>query len=202
MTDQPRVSLVNLPNMLTVLRLIAVPVFLLALFAEGGPNGPARWVAGGIFAVAAVTDRFDGRIARKRGQVTDFGKIADPVADKALIGSALVGLSLLDDLAWWITAVIMVREIGITLLRLAVLRYGVLAASPGGKLKTLVQIVAIGLYVLPLDTIGVSVTAVDWVRGVLLAVAIGLTVVTGMDYLARATALVHRARGRQQAGPV
>ena len=201
MTDQPRVSLVNLPNLLTVMRLILVPVFLLALFAAGGHNVTARWVAGGIFAAAAITDRYDGHIARKRGQVTDFGKIADPIADKALIGSALIGLSLLGDLAWWITAVIMIREIGITLLRLAVLRYGVIAASPGGKVKTLVQIVAIGLYVLPVSSIGLPVTVVDWVRGVLMAVAIILTLATGIDYLVRAGALVGRSRGPQKAGP-
>jgi CDP-diacylglycerol--glycerol-3-phosphate 3-phosphatidyltransferase len=201
MTEQPRVSLVNLPNLLTVLRLILVPVFLLALFAGGGHNTAARWVAGAIFAAAAITDRYDGHIARKRGQVTDFGKIADPIADKALIGSALIGLSLLGDVPWWITVVIMVREIGVTLLRLAVLRYGVIAASPGGKAKTLVQIVAIGLYVLPLYSVGLPVPVVDWVRGVLMGVAILLTVATGLDYLVRASALAGRSRGTQKTGP-
>jgi CDP-diacylglycerol--glycerol-3-phosphate 3-phosphatidyltransferase len=200
MTEQPRVSLVNLPNLLTVLRLILVPVFLLALFAAGGHNTTARWVAGGIFAVAAITDRYDGHIARKRGQVTDFGKIADPIADKALIGSALVGLALLGDIAWWITAVIMIREIGITLLRLAVLRYGVIAASPGGKVKTLVQILAIGLFVLPLYGIGAPHPVIDWIRGVLMALAIALTLLTGIDYLVRAGALVTRSHRPQQTG--
>jgi CDP-diacylglycerol--glycerol-3-phosphate 3-phosphatidyltransferase len=200
MTEQPRVSLVNLPNLLTVLRLILVPVFLLALFAGGGHNTAARWVAGAIFAAAAITDRYDGHIARKRGQVTDFGKIADPIADKALIGSALIGLSLLGDVPWWITVVIMVREIRVTLLRLAVLRYGVIAASPGGKAKTLVQIVAIGLYVLPLYSVGLPVPVVDWVRGVLMGVAILLTVATGLDYLVRASALAGRSRGTQKTG--
>ena len=143
-------SLVNLPNALTVLRLILVPVFLLALFAEGGHDTTWRWIAWAIFAIAAITDRFDGHIARKRGQVTDFGKIADPIADKALTGSALIGLSMLGDLAWWVTLVILIREVGVTLLRFAVLRYGVISASPGGKAKTFVQIIAIGLYILPL----------------------------------------------------
>ena len=134
MTDRPLppVSLVNLPNALTVLRLILVPVFLLALFAEGGHDTVWRWIAWAIFAIAAITDRYDGHIARKRGQVTDFGKIADPIADKALTGSALIGLSMLGDLTWWVTVVILVREVGVTLLRFAVLRYGVIAASPGG----------------------------------------------------------------------
>src|SRR3954468_11802347 len=126
MTERPPppVSLVNLPNALTVLRLILVPVFLLALFAGGGHDPAFRWLAWAIFAIAAITDRFDGHIARKRGQVTDFGKIADPMADKALTGSALIGLSMLNDLSWWFTVVILVREIGITLLRFAVIRYG------------------------------------------------------------------------------
>jgi CDP-diacylglycerol--glycerol-3-phosphate 3-phosphatidyltransferase len=195
-----RVSLVNLPNLLTVLRLILVPVFLLALFAAGGHNTTARWVAGAIFAVAAITDRYDGHIARKRGQVTDFGKIADPIADKALTGSALIGLSLLGDLPWWVTVVIMVREIGITLLRLAVLRYGVIAASPGGKAKTLVQIVAIGLFVLPLASLPIGHAGVDWIRWIMMGLALLLTVGTGIDYLARAGALVSRSR-QMPAGP-
>ena len=154
MTDRPPppVSLVNLPNALTVLRLILVPVFLLALFAEGGHDTTWRWIAWAIFAAAAITDRFDGHIARKRGQVTDFGKIADPIADKALTGSALIGLSMLGDLAWWVTLVILISEVGVTLLRFAVLRYGVISASPGGKAKTFVQIIAIGLYILPLPS--------------------------------------------------
>ncbi len=190
MTDQPpRVSLVNLPNALTVLRLILVPVFLLLLFAGGGHQTSFRWMAWVIFAVAAVTDRFDGHIARKRGQVTDFGKIADPMADKALTGSALIGLSMLHDLSWWITIVILVREIGITLLRFAVIRYGVIAASPGGKAKTLVQMVAIGLYVLPLPV------SLHWLGAGFMMVAVVLTLLTGADYLLRAGALVARSRG-------
>ena len=193
MTDEaPRVSLVNLPNALTVLRLILVPVFLLALFAEGGHSTSWRWAAGVIFAVAAITDRYDGHIARKRGQVTDFGKIADPIADKALTGSALIGLSMLGDVPWWMTVVILVREIGITLLRLVVIRYGVIAASPGGKAKTLVQILAIGLYVLPLPP------GLEWLRIGLLWLALALTVGTGVDYLVRAALLVSRSKGSQR----
>ncbi len=188
MTEQPRVSLVNLPNALTVLRLVLVPVFLFALFAAGGHQSSYRWLAWTIFAVAAITDRFDGHIARKRGQVTDFGKIADPMADKALTGSALVGLSMLGNLSWWVTIVVLVREIGITLLRFAVLRYGVIAASPGGKAKTLAQILAIGLYVLPLGA------SLHWLAVVLMIAAVALTVVTGADYLVRAAALVSRSK--------
>ena len=184
------VPLVNLPNALTVLRLILVPVFLLTLFAQGGHDPTWRWIAFVIFALAALTDRYDGHIARKRGQITDFGKIADPIADKALTGSALVALSMLGDLAWWITLVILVREIGVTLLRFAVIRYGVIAASPGGKAKTLLQIFAIGLYLMPLPG------ALDWVRVAIMAAALLLTVGTGVDYLIRAAALVGRARSR------
>ncbi len=200
MTPPPPAPLVNLPNLLTAFRLVLVPVFLLALFAGGGHSTPARWVAGAVFAVAAITDRYDGRIARKRGQVTDFGKIADPIADKALIGSALIGLSLLGDLFWWVTIVILVREIGITLLRVAVLRYGVIAASPGGKVKTLIQILAIGLYILPLLTLGAPDAVIDWGRGILLGVALLLTVATGVDYLVRAAGLVTRTRRDERIG--
>ncbi len=195
MTEQPRVSLVNLPNALTVLRLILVPVFLFALFAGGGHDPAFRWLAWAIFAIAAITDRFDGHIARKRGQVTDFGKIADPMADKALTGSALIGLSMLGDLYWWVTIVILVREIGITLLRFAVLRYGVIAASPGGKAKTLVQIVAIGLYILPLPP------SMHWIAAGFMVAAVILTVVTGIDYLIRAAALIRSKNPNTPSNP-
>lgn len=192
MTEQPRVSLVNLPNALTVLRLVLVPVFLFALFAGGGHHAPFRWLAWSIFAAAAITDRFDGHIARKRGQVTDFGKIADPMADKALTGSALVGLSMLGDVAWWVTVVILVREIGITLLRFAVIRYGIISASPGGKAKTLVQVLAIGLYVLPLPP------GLHWIGLSFMVAAVVLTIATGIDYLVRAAALVSRPRNQSK----
>jgi CDP-diacylglycerol--glycerol-3-phosphate 3-phosphatidyltransferase len=190
MTDRPapKVSLVNLPNALTVLRLILVPVFLLALFAEGGHDTTWRWIGWAVFALAAITDRYDGHIARKRGQVTDFGKIADPIADKALTGSALIGLSMLGDLAWWVTVVILIREIGITLLRLAVIKYGVIAASPGGKAKTFVQIIAIGLYILPLPD------SLQWLAIGTMGLALVLTVVTGIDYCVRAALLYSRSR--------
>jgi len=191
----PPVPLVNLPNALTVLRLILVPVFLLALFAEGGHDPFWRWIAWAVFAIAAVTDLYDGHIARQRGQVTDFGKIADPIADKALTGSALIGLSMLGDMPWWVTVVILVREIGITLLRFAVIKYGVISANSGGKLKTLLQIIAIGLYILPLPD------ALDWVKVGFLAAAVILTLVTGIDYLVKAIAMVAKARRPDRTGP-
>ena len=182
------VSAWNIANALTVLRLLLVPVFLAALFTDGGHHGGWRVVAWGLFAVAAITDRFDGELARKRGLITDFGKLADPIADKALIGSALVGLSLLGELGWWITVVIIVREVGVTLLRFWVIRRGVIAASRGGKLKTLLQSVAIGLYILPLS---------GWLHAaatVLLYAALVVTVITAFDYIARAVRLRREPR--------
>ncbi|GBE66993.1 putative CDP-diacylglycerol--glycerol-3-phosphate 3-phosphatidyl-transferase 2 [Mycobacterium sp. MFM001] len=181
-----RVRVTNLANMLTLLRLVLVPIFLLALFAGDGHQTPSRIVAFVIFAVAVVTDRFDGALARNYGMVTEFGALADPIADKTLIGAALIGLSMLGDLPWWVTVLILVREVGITTLRFAVLRRGVIPASRGGKLKTLVQAVAIGLFVLPLSG-SWHVTA-----SVVMAAAIVLTVVTGVDYVASAVRDVRR----------
>ena len=127
-----------------------------------------------------ITDRFDGALARSYGIETDFGRLADPIADKTLIGAALIGLAMLGELPWWVTVVILVREIGITVLRFAVLRHGVIPASRGGKLKTLVQAVAIGLFILPLSG--------PWLTGawVVMAAAIVLTVLTGVDYVVSA----------------
>jgi CDP-diacylglycerol---glycerol-3-phosphate 3-phosphatidyltransferase len=173
----------NVANGLTLLRLLLVPVFAVALFQEGGQDTTWRIVACAIFVLASVTDRLDGDLARRRGLVTEVGKFADPVADKALIGTALVGLSALDLLPWWVTIVVMVREIGVTLLRLWVIRYGVIPASRGGKLKTLLQSVAIALYLLPLHG-GLATFA-----AVVMAAAVLLTIVTGVDYVLRALAL-------------
>lgn len=176
----PRVSVVNVANVLTGLRIALVPVFLAALFVGDGHETYWRVVAFIVFTVAVITDRFDGAIARSYGMVTEFGKLADPIADKALIGAALIGLSMLGDLPWWVTIVILVREVGVTILRLLVIRGGVIPASRGGKLKTLVQSVAIGLFVLPLHG--------GWLTGgwVFMWAAIVLTVVTGVDYLVSA----------------
>ncbi len=179
----PPPPLLNIANVLTGVRLLLVPVFLLALFADAGQSIGWRYAATGIFVVAAITDRLDGELARSRGLVTAFGTLADPIADKALTGAALFGLSTLSLLPWWVTIVIMGRELGITLLRFLVLRHGVIAASRGGKAKTLMQMVAIGLYLLPLD--GLS-GAVDGLRWAVMAVAVGLTMVTGLDYLLKA----------------
>jgi CDP-diacylglycerol--glycerol-3-phosphate 3-phosphatidyltransferase len=169
---------VNLANALTVVRLILVPVFVACLVAGGPGWRVAAFVA---FLVASVTDLLDGQVARSRGLITDFGKIADPIADKALIGSALVTLSALGQLPWWVTAVVLVRELGVTALRFWVIRHGVIAASRGGKVKTMLQVLAISLYVLP-GPIGL-------LRGIVMAVAVIVTLVTGADYVLRALRL-------------
>ncbi len=146
-------------------------------------SGLWRWAAVAAFAVAIYTDKLDGDIARSRGLVTDFGKIADPIADKLLIGSALVMLSVLSELPWWITIVILVREWGITALRFFVIRYGVIPASRGGKLKTVVQTVAIFLYLLPLASLAPWLV---WVAFAVMMVAVLITVWTGVEYVIEA----------------
>ena len=178
----PQPGLLNAANALTVLRLVLVPVFVLLLLAGGD-----GWRIGAfaVFLVASVTDLLDGRIARQRGLITDFGKIADPIADKALTGAALVTLSAQGALAWWVTAVILAREVGVTGLRFWVIRHGVIAASRGGKLKTLLQVLAIALYVLP-GPPGI-------VRTVVMGLAVVVTVVTGADYIVRAVRLRRRS---------
>lgn len=178
-----RVSNLNIANQLTILRLLLVPVFAVALLWDDGESNGWRIAAWAVFAVASWTDRIDGQLARSRGLVTSFGKLADPIADKALTGTALIGLSILDLLPWWVTAIVIVRETGVTLLRFWVIRHGVIPASRGGKLKTLLQGVAIGLYVLPLS--GWLGTA----RAVIMVLAVAVTVVTGIDYVARALTL-------------
>ncbi|SEG61432.1 CDP-diacylglycerol--glycerol-3-phosphate 3-phosphatidyltransferase [Thermomonospora echinospora] len=168
-------SVYNVANLLTLVRILLVPVFVWLLFVDGTGWRVAAFV---VFAVASVTDKIDGDLARKYDLVTDFGKIADPIADKALTGAALIGLSVLGELWWWVTAVILAREIGITLLRLVVIRYGVIPASKGGKLKTLLQVVAIGLFLLP--------GPLDPLRWATMAAAVAVTVVTGVDYVVQA----------------
>lgn len=185
----------NVANALTVLRIVLVPFFAVALLADGGHTVRWRLVATGIFVLAAVTDRFDGHIARRSGLVTDLGKILDPIADKLLIGTALVLLSVLGDLPWWVTLVVLVRELAITVMRLFLLRYLVLPASRGGKAKTVLQSVAIGLYLLPLDHLP---ALVEVVAAVVMAAAVAVTLVTGVDYV-RTALRVRRAAHRPPA---
>jgi CDP-diacylglycerol--glycerol-3-phosphate 3-phosphatidyltransferase len=173
----------NIANLLTAVRLLLVPVFVLLLVAHGGHATGWREWAFVAFAAACVTDVVDGDLARRRDLVTDLGKIADPIADKALTGAALLGLAALGDLPWWVAALVLVRELGITVLRVVVIRHGVIPASRGGKAKTFAQNIAIGLYVLPLH--GGWASARFWVMGM----ALVLTVVTGIDYISRAVRL-------------
>jgi len=188
MTGKPA-PLLNIANVLTGLRLLLVPVFVATLFADDGREVDWRFAAFGVFAVAMVTDHVDGELARRRNLVTSFGAIADPIADKVLTGAALVGLSVLALVPWWVTIVIMTREVGITALRFLVLRHGVIPANRGGKAKTLVQTLAIGLYLLPLTELLGPSLLVAGLRQTALAAALVLTVVTGVDYLVRAARL-------------
>ena len=182
-TPPQTAKLVNLPNALTVLRLALVPVFAVLLLQDAGLDDAGRYWATLAFGLAIITDRYDGMIARRTGQVTEFGKLADPIADKALTGTALIGLSILGLLPWWVTLAILVREIGVTVLRFWVIRHGVIASSRGGKLKTVVQALAIALYILPVT--GVLASARWWV----MAAALVLTLATGLDYVYRALTL-------------
>jgi CDP-diacylglycerol--glycerol-3-phosphate 3-phosphatidyltransferase len=174
--------------MLTVLRLCLVPVFVVLLLAGGDGWRIAACVA---FGVASATDFLDGELARRRGLITDFGKIADPIADKALTGAALITLSAQGQLAWWVTAVILARELAVTGLRFWVLRHGVIAASRGGKIKTILQMLAIALYVVPGPP--------ALLREVVMGLAVAVTLVTGADYAIRAVRL--RSRSRAAHGP-
>lgn len=180
-----------------MLRIALVPFFVWFLIADApgmhSQAGPWRWAAAAAFAVAIYTDKLDGDIARSRNLVTDFGKIADPIADKLLIGSALVMLSVLGELPWWATLVILVREWGITALRFFVIRYGVIPASRGGKLKTVVQTAAIFLYLLPLAAIA---PWLGWVAFAVMMVAVAITVWTGVEYVIEALRL--RSKGKLQ----
>jgi CDP-diacylglycerol--glycerol-3-phosphate 3-phosphatidyltransferase len=184
-------GVLNIANGLTALRLGLVPVFVAMLLA-GGPGW--RIAAFAVFIIASFTDLLDGKIARQRGLITDFGKIADPIADKALTGAALVTLSAQGALAWWVTCVILAREVAVTGLRFWVIHRGVIAASRGGKVKTLLQVIAIALYVLP-GPPGIA-------RDVVMAAAVVVTLVTGVDYGVRAVRLRRRPMpGRPAATP-
>ena len=191
---QPRARTLNPANGLTVVRLLLVPVFA-GILLGGDPDDPMRrLVAAAVFALAVLTDKVDGDLARSRGWVTPLGIILDPIADKALIGTALVGLSLLGELPWWVTIVVLVREVGVTVLRFVVIKHGIMPAGRGGKIKTALQALAIFLLLLPLSGIGHTVAL-----GIM-AVAVVVTVVTGIDYVvaaARLRATSERTRRRR-----
>lgn len=179
MTTPSAPSNLNVPNALTVLRIVMVPVFLVVLFSH--PNDETwRLVATGVFVLAILTDLADGHIARQHNLVTDFGKLWDPVADKALTGAAFVSLGILGELSWVIIVLILVREWGITWLRAAIAKYGIMAANRGGKLKTVTQSVALTLYLLWLPTLPLWL---QWVARGTMWLALALTLITGVDYI-------------------
>ncbi len=177
MPDKP--SNFNVPNVLTTIRLVMVPLLGWMLLSQPQDAGWRGW-ATAVFVLAIITDAIDGNVARRYNLVTDFGKLWDPIADKAITGMAFIGLSILNELPWWITIVILVREWGITVLRWAILKYGVMAANRGGKLKTVLQSVAIGFWLPGLQFMPVWW---DWIAWALMIGALVLTVVTGLDYL-------------------
>jgi len=171
----------NLPNLITVVRILLAPLFIWLLLSDAGQDGGLRWAAAVLFIIAIATDGIDGAIARRRGLVTDLGKLLDPIADKVLTGGALVCLSILGELPWWVTIVILLRELGITVFRFVMLRDRVIPASRGGKLKTVAQSIAISLALVPFWL--VLGDWVHWVNTATMALALVLTVVTGLDYL-------------------
>jgi CDP-diacylglycerol--glycerol-3-phosphate 3-phosphatidyltransferase len=187
-TATPHVSNWNLPNALTTLRIALVPFFGWALLVDGGDSILWRCIAYLLFAGAMITDKIDGDLARARNQVTDFGKIADPIADKAMTGMAFIGLSIVGDVWWWVTVVVLLREWSVTLLRLSVLKRVVIAAANLGKLKTTFQVLALGALVLPLrdpdlpDVLQTPGEVVFYVAEACLVVAVVLTLWSGAEF--------------------
>lgn len=171
----------QLPNAITIARILVAPAFLGMLLADAGTDGGLRWWAAVLFIVAIGTDGIDGYIARRHNIVTDLGKILDPIADKVLTGVAFVGLSILMELPWWITVIVLAREVGITVYRFIVINNHVLAAAWMGKLKTLMQGIALSLALLPLWT--VLGDWIFWVNGVTMTLAVLLTLASGVDYV-------------------
>lgn len=199
-TDAPEPSPWNLPNALTVVRILLVPVFVWLVLRLGGDDTASRWWAWAVFAGAIITDRIDGDLARAKGLVTTFGKVADPIADKALTGAGFITLSMIGQIPWWITAIIIARELGITLMRFWVIRHGVMPASRGGKIKTFLQALAIGLFVLPLYAFPIEVLWRGLAWAVLIA-ALVVTIGTAVDYVIKALTLrttSERARQKRE----
>jgi CDP-diacylglycerol--glycerol-3-phosphate 3-phosphatidyltransferase len=179
----------NVANIITVVRILLAPLFIWLLLVDGGEDGLLRYLAAGLFVLAIVTDSVDGLLARRQNLVTDFGKLLDPIADKVLIGGALVALSILGELPWWVTIVILVREIGITVYRFIALRDRVIPASWFGKLKTVFQAIAIAFALTPVYQwlpMPWWPGFIDIVNTVLMSIALVLTVVSGIEYLVQA----------------
>lgn len=165
------------PNTLTVTRILLIPAGVYTLFYDGGDNSSYQLISYAIFFILGMTDIVDGRWARRSNKITPLGTFLDPVADKALIGAAMISLSILDRFPWWITILILTREIGITLFRLLVIKNGVIPASKGGKIKTLMQNFGVGFFILPLPA------WLDWFKYGFISVAIILTITSAYDYL-------------------
>lgn len=166
----------NLPNALTIFRILALPFCAYALFKNGGGDDGWRIIAFTLFFIVGLSDILDGKIARSRNQITEFGKLLDPIADKAMLATASIGASLLGMLSWWVTAIFLIREVAVTILRFAVIKKGVIPASKGAKLKTFFQSFGVGFYILPLPSY------LNIPRDLFMAVAIYLTITTGVDY--------------------
>jgi CDP-diacylglycerol--glycerol-3-phosphate 3-phosphatidyltransferase len=192
-TDQQQVSNFNIANVLTVLRIAMVPLFGWALLHDGGDSVTWRWIAFAIFAVAMITDKIDGDLARKHNLITDFGKIADPIADKAITGMAFIGLSIVGDIWWWVTIVVLVREWSVTLLRLSILKDVVIAAAQSGKIKTVLQALALAGLTWPLPHGDAHGGAFDfwpgplgevlfYVSQLMLAAAVAMTMWSGWEF--------------------
>lgn len=188
-STKPQPSPYNLANALTMLRIVLVPVFVWVLFAHPHDLTWRIW-ATVTFIVAILTDLADGQIARRYNLITDFGKLWDSIADKALTGAAFVGLSILGELPWWVTVVVLARELGITLMRLAVLKYGVMAARWGGKWKTVLQSIALPMFLLYLPAMPGWFGVLAWI---VMVAAVLLTVATAVDYVLEAVKLRNRA---------
>jgi CDP-diacylglycerol--glycerol-3-phosphate 3-phosphatidyltransferase len=192
-TEQQQVSNFNIANVLTVLRIAMVPLFGWALLHDGGDSVTWRWIAFAIFAVAMITDKIDGDLARKHNLITDFGKIADPIADKAITGMAFIGLSIVGDIWWWVTIVVLVREWSVTLLRLSILKDVVIAAAQSGKIKTVLQALALAGLTWPLPHGDAHGGAFDfwpgplgevlfYVSQLMLAAAVAMTMWSGWEF--------------------
>jgi CDP-diacylglycerol--glycerol-3-phosphate 3-phosphatidyltransferase len=171
---------INLPNALTIFRILALPFCAYALFKNGGDDDSWRIIAFTLFFIVGLSDILDGRIARSRNQITEFGKLLDPIADKAMLATASIGASILGMLSWWVTAIFLIREVAVTILRFAVIRKGVIPASKGAKVKTFFQSFGVGFYILPLPSY------LNLPRDIFMAVAIYLTISTGVTYFRKA----------------
>jgi len=195
-TQQP--SNWNVPNALTTLRIVMVPFFGWALLHDGGDDNAWRWLAYGLFVVAMITDKIDGDLARKHNLITNFGKIADPIADKAITGMAFVGLSIIYPVLWWVTVPVLIREWGVTIARLSIAKQVVMPANQSGKVKTMAQALALGGLVAPFHYLsgGWDVPGeILWYAAIaLLVVAVVLTMTSGAEFVRD---VVRHARGQR-----